>query len=143
MNNIRYFNHPLKTQNKEYFIHLVGIALADDIITSDEFELLQRIGKNLGLTDSEIESLIETPGKSEYTPPSELSKRFYQIYEIVTMAMVDRVFDIKEMRLANAFAVKLGFSENEIPTLLAMLIYGNNVGIDEEELFEIYNKGSY
>jgi hypothetical protein len=138
MSHINHFDHSLKTQNKEYFVHLVGIAKADDIMTSTELELLQWIGKNLGFTDSEIDTLIETPGKSDYNPPVELSKRFEQVYDIVKMAMVDRVFDSREMRLAAAFAVKSGFSENEIPALLATLIYGNKEGLDEEDLFEIY-----
>ena len=126
------------SRNKEYFVHLVGIAKADDIMADAELELIQRIGKDMGFTDPEIEILIETTEKSDYNPPPDLSKRFNQVYEIVKMAMVDRVFDNKEMRLASAFAIKSGFSEDEIPTLLAMLIYGNSEGIDEEDLFEIY-----
>jgi hypothetical protein len=133
-----FFDRLLKAQDKNYFVHLVGMAMADDIITSDEFVLLQRIGKKMGFTIPEIYTLMNSPGWSDYDPPHELSKRFYQVYEIVTMAMTDRVFDTKEMRLASKFAVKSGFSENEIPALLVILIYGNNVGIDEEELFEIY-----
>ena len=138
MSYLNFFNNTQKIRNKEYFVHLVGIAKADDIMADAELELLQRIGKDMGFTDPEIEILIETPGKSDYNPPPDLSKRFNQVYEIVKMAMVDRVFDNKEMRLASAFAIKSGFSEDEIPTLLAMLIYGNSEGIDEEDLFEIY-----
>jgi hypothetical protein len=140
MSYLKFFNHAPKTENKEYFVNLVSMAKADDIITCDELELLQWIGKNMGFTDYEIDTLIKTTDKSEYSPPYELSKRFDQVYQIVTMAMVDKVIDNREMRLAASFAGKLGFSENEIPTLLAMLIYGNNVGIDEGDLFEIFYK---
>jgi uncharacterized tellurite resistance protein B-like protein len=140
MNTSDYFDHPGKKQNKEYFVHLVRIAKADDIISNTELVLLHRIGKNLGFTDPEIDKLIETTGKSDYIPPYELAKRFDQVYEIVKMTLADGVIDKSEMRLASGFAIKSGFSENEIPNLLVMLIRGIKEGKDEEDLFEVYKK---
>ena len=141
MSHLDYFEHPQKKQNKEYFVHLVRIAKADDVVSHSELELLHRIGRNLGFTNPEIDILIETNGKSDYVPPYELSKRFEQVYEIVKMTLADGVIDNGEMRLVTAFAVKSGFTENEIPKLLALLINGVKNGKDEEDLFEVYKKG--
>jgi hypothetical protein len=140
MSHLDLFDHPLKKQNKEYFIHLVRIAKADDITSQKELELLHRIGKTLGFTDPEIDILIETTAKSDFDPPYELSKRFDQVYGIVKMTMADGSIDNKEMRLASAFAVKSGFNENEIPTLLSLLIHGIREGKDEDDLFEEFKK---
>jgi uncharacterized tellurite resistance protein B-like protein len=134
-----YFDHPLKKQNIEYFVHLVQIAKADEIINNNELELLHRIGRRLGLTDPEIDRLIET-GKSEYIPPYELSKRFNQVYEIVKMTLADGAIDKSEMRLATAFALKSGFNENEIPDLLGLIIRGIQEDTDEDDLFETFRK---
>lgn len=134
------FDHPLKKQNRDYFVHLVRIAKSDDVISNSERELLHRIGRKLGLTDPEIDSLILTTEKSDYIPPYELSKRFDQVYEIVKMTMADATIDMNEMRLASAFAVKSGFSDSEIPQLLDILISGIKEGKDEEDLFEVYKK---
>ncbi len=141
MSHYKFLDHPQKSQNTEYFIHLVRIAKADDIIGCSEQDLLQRIGRKLGFTDPEIENLIETTEKSDYIPPYELSKRFDQVYEIVKMTMADGSIDNREMHLANSFAVKSGFHENEIPNLLALLIHGIGEGKDEEDLFKLYKKG--
>jgi uncharacterized tellurite resistance protein B-like protein len=134
-----YFDHPLKKQNVEYFVHLVQIAKADDIISKSELELLHRIGRRLGLTDPEIDKLIET-GKSEYIPPYELSKRFNQVYEIVKMTLADGAIDKNEMRLATGFALKSGFNESEIPDLLGLIIRGIQEDTDEDDLFETFRK---
>jgi hypothetical protein len=141
MSHLDYFEQPQKKQNKEYFVHLVRIAKADDVVSLNELELLQRIGRNLGFTDPETEMLIETTAKSDYIPPYELSKRFDQLYEIVKMTLADGVIDNSEMRLANAFALKSGFTESELPKLLVLLISGIKNGKDEEDLFEVYQKG--
>jgi hypothetical protein len=140
MNILNFFDHPEKKQNIEFYTHLVRIAKADDIISNTELELLHRIGRKLGFTDPEIDSLIETTGKSDYIPPYELSKRFEQVYEIVKMTLADGAIDKNEMRLASSFAVKSGFIESEIPTLLVLLLRGIKEGKDEEELFEEYKK---
>jgi hypothetical protein len=140
MNTQNYFDHPLKKENIEYFIHLVRIAKADDIISQSEMALLHRIGKKLGFTDPEIDNLIANTNKSDYIPPYELSKRFDQVYEVVKMTLADGVLENSEMRLASGFAFKSGFSEGEIPKLLTMLIHGIKEGKDEEDLFEVYMK---
>ena len=140
MNILNFFDQPGKKQNLEYFVHLVRIAKADDIINISELELLHRIGKKLGFTDPEIDNLIATTDKSDYIPPYELAKRFEQVYEIVKMTMADGIIENSEMRLASGFAVKSGFNETEIPKLLGLIINGIKEGKDEEELFDVYRK---
>jgi uncharacterized tellurite resistance protein B-like protein len=135
-----FFDNPKKIQNKEYFINLVRIAKADDNISDSELKLLHRIGKKLSFTNPEIDDLIETTNKSDYTPPYELSGRFEQLYEIIKMTLADGVVSSNEMRLANGFAIKSGFEESEIPRLLALLLRGIKEGKDEEELFDTYKK---
>jgi DnaJ-domain-containing protein 1 len=140
MNSLSYFDHPLKKQNIEYFVHLVQITKADDSISNSELELLHRIGRKLGITDPEIEALILRTAKSDYIPPYELSRRFEQVYEIIKMTLVDGAIDKNEMRLATGFALRSGFIENEIPGLLSLLISGIKEGKDEDELFKEYKK---
>lgn len=140
MNTLDHFDHPVKKENIEYFVHLVRVALADDIITNNEMELLHRMGNKLGFTKPEIDNLIETSGKSDYIPPYELSKRFEHVYDIIRMTLADIIIDKKAVRLANSFAQKSGFIESEIPNLLVLLINGIKQGKDYETLFEVYKK---
>ena len=140
MNILENSNHAVKKQNIDYFRHLVRVAMADDVITNTELELLNRLGKKLGFTNEEIDQLIQTTNKSDYIPPYELSERFGQVFDIIRMTLVDGVIDNKEMQLASNFATKSGFSDEEIPKLLVLLISGIRLGKDEEELFEQYKK---
>jgi hypothetical protein len=141
MNDLSYSDHSLKKQNIDFFIHLVRIAMADDIISENEMELLHKIGSKLGFSDHKIDDLIATTNKSDYIPPYELSERFEQLYEIVQMMLVDGVVDKNEMCLASGFAIKSGFIEREIPGLLVLLINGIKEDKNEEELFEVFKKG--
>lgn len=140
MSILNVFDHPGKKQNKEYFVQLVRSAKADDIIQNSELELLHRIGTKLGFTEPEIINLIAETDKYDYIPPYELAKRFEQVYEVVGMVMADGKVDDNEKRLVTGFAVKSGFSDEEIPALISMLINGKKEGKDEEDLFDEYKK---
>ena len=133
-------SHPalVVKENTAYLVHLIRIALADDVISTKELELLHRSGKRLGFTAEETDHLIRTTGKSDYTAPSQLRERFGQIYEIVNMTLVDGSIDKNEMYLASSFAAKSGFKEKEIPTLLILLLNGIREGKTVEELFKKY-----
>ncbi|MEI7662875.1 MAG: hypothetical protein WCK34_11770 [Bacteroidota bacterium] len=128
----------LKQQNKEYFIHLIRIARADGSISSAEMELLHNIGQGQGFTPAEIDFLIESTGKSDYTPPAELPERFGQVYGVVKMTLADGAIDRNEMRIVSTFAAKSDFREDDIPHLLVLLISGIRQGKNEKELFEAY-----
>jgi hypothetical protein len=140
MSHLENFDHPLKKQNKVFFVHLVKIAMADGIIWQAELEFLHRMGRKLGFTEPEIKTLIDNAARQDYDPPYELSKRFEQLYDIVSMTLADGIIDDQEMRLASGFAEKSGFKESEIPALLIMIMRGIKEGRDEEDLFEVYKK---
>ncbi|MBL7971490.1 MAG: hypothetical protein JNL03_08215, partial [Prolixibacteraceae bacterium] len=69
-----------------------------------------------------------------------LSKRFAQLYDVVKMIFADGKIDNNEMRMATGIALKSGFTESEIPALLALLINGVKNGEDEDDLFDLYKK---
>jgi len=140
MSILEHFDHSERKQDKEHFKHLVQVALADGKIEENEFKMLHRLGKNMGFTDPEIDDLLDSTKQSAYNPPYELFRRFEQIYGIVKMVLADDKIENNEMRLATGLALKSGFSENEIPALLVLLIDGIKNGEDEEDLFKIYKK---
>jgi hypothetical protein len=123
-------------KNTEYFVHLIRLALADDVISTKELELLHRVSKKLGFTVEETDHLIRTTGKSDYNPPSGLCERFDQIYEIVNMSLVDGAINKNEMYLASSFAAKSGFNEKEVPSILVLLLNGIRQGKNNDELFK-------
>lgn len=137
---LEHFEHHGRKQNKDHFINLTQIALADGAIDQTETEMLYKLGRKMGFTEQEIATLIESTNKQPFAPPYEFFKRFEQVYEVVKMVLADNVIDESEMRLATNFAIRLGFTENEIPSLLKLVVNGIQEGKDDEDLFDIYKK---
>ncbi len=135
-----HFDHSERKQDKEHFLHLIQIANADGKIDEAEIKMLYRMGNKLGLTQTEIDDLVKSAGQSAYIPPYELSKRFEQLYDVIKMVYADGEIDDKEMKLAEALAVKSGFADEDLPVLLSVLVDGIKNGEDEEDLFVRYKK---
>lgn len=140
MSILEHFDHPERKQDKEHFKHLVDIAMADGVIEEQEHKMLNRIGKNLGLTEEEVNNLIDSSKKAAYNPPYELKKRFEQMYAIVKMVLADGKIENNEMRLATNIGLKSGFTEAEMPVLMSVLIGGIRNEEDEDDLFDQYRK---
>ena len=140
MNILEQFDHPGRKQDKEHFIHLVQIAMADGTIDDVEFDLLKQFGKKLGLTNPEITGLLEVSKKTEYIPPYEFERRFGQLYDVLKMVIADGVIEDNEMLLATRIGLKSGFSEQEMPVLLNVLINGIKNDEQEDDLFELFKK---
>lgn len=140
MSIVEKFDHPERKQDKEHFRHLIEVALADGTIDEDELKMLHRMGRNLGITEPEINSLMEATKNSGYNPPYELSRRFSQLYGIIKVVLADGKIENSEMRMATNIGLRSGFSETEVPILLSLLIDGIRNEEDEEDLFMQYKK---
>jgi len=138
MSILHYVDYHEMKLNKEHFVHLVKVAKSDGEVVAPEYDLLNRYGKNLGLTDPEIDMIIHKPGKSSFSPHSQLSQRFFYIYRIMKLIMVDGKASDTELHLANCYAFAAGFDFNEVDSLLQLLVQGIEKGLDEDDLFDCY-----
>ncbi len=138
MNVLHILEHHSKKLSREHFVHLVKIALADGKVDTSEYEMLYQFGKKLCFTDQEIESIIQTPGKTTFHPAYELTERFDQIYDIVKLILVNGSISNESINMANCYAVAAGFQVSEADKLIQLLIEGINEGKSEEDLLFDY-----
>ena len=124
--------------NTDYLVQLIRTAMADNVITDSELEILYGISNRLGISEAETDQLIQITVKADYTPPSDLLSRFEQVFEIVNMILADGTIDQKEIHLASGFAAQCGFDEGEILGLLVLLSNGIEQGKHKAELFKEY-----
>jgi uncharacterized tellurite resistance protein B-like protein len=132
---LNYFDNYDKKASKEHFLQLIQVASADGVVDKSELDLLHRMGKNLGLTEPEIDNLIQSKDSKIYTPPYELEKRFHQLYDVVAMALADGVIFKNEMQMIKKFATASGFNDNDSEHIINLLINGIKYKKSEEELF--------
>jgi len=125
-----------KRISREHYLRLVQVSRADGQLNKEELELLHQEGRKFGLTDPEIDKIIEQEANHHYDPPYSLRDKFEHLYNIGEMVLADEVVTDNERRLIKKFAIEAGFSDKTIAALIELLITGINNGEDEETLFE-------
>ncbi len=129
-----------KRISREHYIHLVQVSRADGKINPSELELLHREGRKFGLTDPEVDKIIEFEANHNYNPPYSLSEKFEHLYNIAEMIVADNIVTEGERKLLKRFAIEAGFTDKTIPKLIELLLTGIPKGEDEEKLFQKFKK---
>lgn len=129
-----------KRVSKEHYLHLVQVSKADGRINPGELDLLHKEGRKFGLTDPEIDKLIEHESRSHYDPPYYLHDKFNHLYNVAEMILADEEVTEGEKKLLRRFAIEAGFSDKTIARLINLLLCGIRSGDDEEKLFQKFKK---
>ena len=109
---------------KTHLKNLIVLALADGNISAEELEILKRVGKKVGLNESDIKSFIGNPTSLKIELPDNDAERFDQIYELVQMMMADGKIHDEEMEFCVDVATKLGFRKAIVGIVVRKIVVG-------------------
>jgi hypothetical protein len=140
MNFSDFVTHSGKRINKEHFIHLIQVSRIDGKFSQQELEMLHKEGRKFGLTDPEIDQLIESEINHSYNPPYSLKEKFEQLYNVAEMILADDVVTDSEKKILKRFATEAGFNDSIVENLFDLLVEGIRKGTDEEKLFNEFKQ---
>lgn len=129
-----------KRIRKDHFVHLVQVAEIDGKIDKQEMEVLHKEGRKFGLTDPEIDAIIDREKDFHYVPPYSLQDKFDEIYNIASIILADNKVTEAEKKMINRYAIAAGFRDETIEMLEGLVIDGIKNNIDEETLFKNFRK---
>jgi uncharacterized tellurite resistance protein B-like protein len=140
MNFTDFITHHGKRVSRDHFIHLVQIARIDGMISPPEMELLHKEGSKFGLTEPEIDKILNSEDTHNYIPPYSLKDKFEELYNIAEMILADDIITESEIRMIRRCAIAAGFSDETIEKLIKLLFDGIKKGEEEETLFHEFKK---
>ena len=129
-----------KKINKSYYITLIQVCRIDGKISPEELKMLHSEGRKFGLTDPEIDQLIEGEKYHDYHSPYSLDEKFSQLYNVAVMILADNVVTEEEKKAIRRIATESGFKDEAIESLRDILLEGIANKEDEETLLEKFKK---
>ena len=105
-------------EKKTMFLAAMRMAMADGHLDPSEFSWCMLIAKRIGLTESEVESVINDPEAVNFTIPSSRSERALNLIELICISQSDGEVAAEEMKVLVAFAIIYGFSADELKSIL-------------------------
>ena len=108
----------LHEENLGHFATIVKLALRDNTIDEQEYNLLKSLRKRLDISKSEFESIIKDPNKYPMNPPVSYEERIERLYDLTKMLFIDRNPVIDKSSIMDRVAIGLGFPVDNANTVV-------------------------
>ncbi len=126
------FDSGFKKRNEDHFASIVRVAMDDGIITVEEKEFLDRLARNLNISEGDYKLILQDYKSHPINPPVSYDNRLERLYDLVRMVHVDQINGDPEHKLLHKIAVGLGFHAVNVKYVVdkALTLVSNVVDLD-------------
>ena len=126
------FDSGFKKRNEDHFAAIVRIAMDDGVITDEEKAFLDRLARNLSISEANYKIILKDYKSHPINPPLSYDRRLERLYDLVRMVHVDQINGDPEHKLLNKIGVGLGFHAVNVKYIVdkALTLVHNGVDLD-------------
>ncbi len=107
------FDSGFKKRNENHFAAIVRVAMSDDIINDAEKKFLDRLARNLNISELDYKRILKDYNSHPINPPLSYDMRLERLYDLARMVWADHIEGKKQIKLLKKLTIGLGFkSEN-------------------------------
>lgn len=118
-------NHALTfNMNLSHLKNLVALACSDGKVDESELSVLKEAANNAGVSEGELNKLIERGNDFQYLIPESEEDRETQLIQMLSLAIADGEFSEDEYELCQMVAQKLGFTDDELELIIRLSFKG-------------------
>ena len=103
------YDSGFRKRNTDHFAAIVRVAMSDGIITESEKEFIDRLARNLDITEAEYKAILKDYSSHPINPPVSHDSRLERLYDLSRMVWADGVKEDAQEKLLHKFCVALGF----------------------------------
>ena len=132
MSILELFDSGFKKRNEDHFAAIVRVAMDDGVISDEEKAFLNRLARNLDISEEEYKSILKDYQSHPINPPISYDHRLERLYDLVRMVHVDQIHGDPEHKLLNKIGVGLGFHAVNVRYIVdkALTLVHNGVDLD-------------
>ena len=85
------FDSGFKKRNEDHFAAIVRVAMDDGVISDDEKAFLDRLARNLDISESDYKLILKDYQSHPINPPTSYDRRLERLYDLARMVQVDHI----------------------------------------------------
>ena len=126
------FDSGFKKRNEDHFASIVRIAMDDGVISDEEKAFLDRLARNLSISDDDYKLILKDYKTHPINPPVSYDLRLERLYDLARMVYVDHIKGDHEEVLLQKIAVGLGFNPENVGYVVdkALTLVNNGAVLD-------------
>lgn len=125
---------------KPHLSMLIGLANVDNDYAEDERDMILMVGKANGVSESEIEELLQKPEPLPVISAMSEDEKFEYLFNVVQLMKIDKEIYLSEVRFCEDVAIKLGYKKSVIAELSAKIYSNPAITSDRESLKKAIRK---
>jgi hypothetical protein len=96
-------------RNLGHFANIVKLALSDNLINEKEQKVINRMKRELHISDADYDKVLKSPNSFPINPPSNTNARLERFYNLISVVLADNVIKERQVKLLEKITVGLGF----------------------------------
>ncbi|PNQ74598.1 fructose 1,6-bisphosphatase [Hanstruepera neustonica] len=126
------FDSGFKKRNEDHFAAIVRVAMDDGIITDEEKAFLDRLARNLDISETTYKEILKDYQSHPINPPTSYDRRLERLYDLARMVHVDHIHGEHESMVLRKIGIGLGFSPENVKYIVdkALILVSNGVDLD-------------
>ena len=113
---------------------LIDLATVDEDFDAKEKHMIYMIGKANGMTEAEVDELVENPHPIENVETLSFDEKFEYLFNIVQLMKIDHEVFLSEIQYCENMAEKLGFNKKVVGELSKGIYADPSITSDRERL---------
>lgn len=118
---------------RSHMKNLIEMAAVDGHFHENEKDLLKKIAKRNGISESQLEEIQRNPKDVVFEIPKDDKEKFHQLYDLVHMMSIDNQVHVEEQNLCKLFAIKFGYKRDMAGELVETVRQNIKNGINHDE----------
>jgi len=124
------FDSGFKKRNEDHFAAIVRVAMDDGVITDEEKAFLDRLARNLDISEGDYKLILKDYKSHPINPPLSYDKRLERLYDLARMVYADHIKGDHAVILLTKIAVGLGFHPQNVKYIIDKALTLVNKGVD-------------
>ena len=124
------FDSGFRKRNQDHFAAIVRVAMTDGVISVEEKAFLDRLARNLEISEAQYEEILEDYATHPINPPMTYDGRLERLYDLARMVYADHHIGAKQEVLLEKLGVGLGFTPSNVKYVIDKALNLIQQGVD-------------
>ncbi len=127
------FESGFKKRNEDHFAAIVRIAMSDEIINDSERAFLDRLARNLNISENDYAQILKDFKTHPINPPTSYDNRLERLFDLTRMVWADHIEGDDQLKMLKKLSIGLGFNPDNVNYIVdkALNLVHNNISLDD------------
>lgn len=127
------FDSGFKKRNEGHFAAIVRIAMSDEIINDSERAFLDRLARNLNISENDYTQILKDFKTHPINPPTSYDNRLERLFDLTRMVWADHIEGDDQLKMLKKLSIGLGFNPDNVNHIVdkALNLVHNNISLDD------------